>query len=41
MFSKHSVEVSQKSPSKKSFYDIELNDINGDLINLKAFEGKK
>ena len=41
MFSKHSVEASQKSPSKKSFYDIDLNDINGDLINLKAFEGKK
>ena len=41
MFSKDSVNASSKLPSKKSFYDIGLNDINGNPIDLKSFEGKK
>ena len=41
MFSKDSVNASSKLPSKKSFYDIDLNDINGNPIDLKSYEGKK
>ena len=41
MLSKSSVNASSKLPSKKSFYDIDLNDINGNPIDLKSFEGKK
>ena len=41
MLSKNSVNASSKLPSKKSFYDIVLNDINGNPINLKSFAGKK
>ena len=36
MFSKNSVNASSKLPSKKSFYDIGLNDINGNPIDLKS-----
>ena len=41
MFSKNSINASSKSSSKKSFYDIGLNDINGNPIDLRSFEGKK
>ena len=41
MFSKDSANASSNLLSKKSFYDIGLNDINGNPIDLKSFEGKK
>ena len=41
MFSKGSVNASSKLSTTKSFYDIGINDINGNPIDLKSFEGKK
>jgi len=40
-FLKSTLKAGPKIKSIKPFYDLSINDINGDLIDLKSFKGKK
>ena len=40
-FLKSTLKADPKIKSIKPFYDLSINDINGDLIDLKSFKGKK
>ena len=40
-FSKNVIEHEGVVSESKSFYDLSINDINGDKINLEKFKGKK
>ena len=40
-FLQSTLKASPKVKSTKSFYDLSINDINGRLIDLKSFQGKK
>ena len=40
-FSKNVIEHKEVINGSKSFYDLTINDINGEEINLERFKGKK
>ena len=41
LFSNSILNAGEYNSSMKSFYDLQLNDINGDEIDLQSFKGKK
>ena len=41
IFSKNTIKAVSKEKLKKSFYDLSINDINGNPIDLKSLKGKK
>ena len=41
IFSKNTIKAVSKEKLKKSFYDLSINDINGNQIDLKSLKGKK
>ena len=41
LFSNSTINAEGYTSSMKSFYDLQLNDLNGDKIDLQSFKGKK